>query len=238
MKTLVVADIHGYDYLLNKAVDYYKTLKDTRLVFLGDYIDRGAESYNCLKVVKDLVDNDPENVTALMGNHEELFLDFLEKGILDLSNGLLNTLKSFNLPKEMLNENKVYSIQKHLLDNHAELLHWVKKLPLYYEDEQVIVAHAGIKMNAKRNTPKDFLLWAREEYMAQKNTTDKPIITGHTPVQKIDSMLKYYEPFKHLDNIVVTEDNKYFIDGGVFVDKVLNTVLFENGELIEHKSFT
>lgn len=236
MKTLVVADIHGHAELLEKAISYYKTLKDTRLVFVGDYIDRGPESYKCLKVVKDLVASDPEHIVALMGNHEELFIDFLNTGFFNVSNGLLDTIKSFKIPDVLFTDTLA---RKYLSDKHLDLINWIKGLPLYYEDEQVIVAHAGVSMKEKENTHKDFLLWAREEYMLRPNTLNKPIITGHTITTGVDYMLRHSEiPYKHLGSVVVTEDLKYFIDGGVFVDKVLNTVLFENGELIEHKSFT
>lgn len=236
MKTLVVADVHGHSELLIKAIDYYKTLKDTRLVFVGDYIDRGPNSYGCLNLVKDLVASDPEHIVALMGNHEEMFLDFLNTGFFNVSNGLLDTIKSFKLPDVLFTPTLA---PKYLLDKHAVLIDWIKELPLYYEDEQVIVAHAGVSMKERANTPKDFLLWAREEYMIRPNTLNKPIITGHTITTGVDYMLKHSVlKYKKLGSVVVTEDLKYFIDGGVFVDKVLNTVLFENGELIEHKSFT
>lgn len=235
-RTLVVADIHGHLDQLNKAVAYYKTLKDTRLVFVGDYIDRGPESYACLKVVKDLVASDPENVIALMGNHEEMFIDFLNTGRFNVSNGILDTIKSFKLPDVLFTPTLA---PKYLLDKHSDLIDWIKALPLYYEDEQVIVAHAGILMNEKSETPKDFLLWAREEYMFSQNTLNKPVITGHTPTKSLIRMIKNSEiDYKSLGSVVVTEDLKYFIDGGIFKYNLLNAVLFENGKLLEHKSFT
>ncbi|KAL1514510.1 hypothetical protein AB1Y20_003609 [Prymnesium parvum] len=48
----------------------------SRLVFLGDYIDKGPSSRRVLEFVKRLTDRFPTQVTALMGNHEaNLLLD-------------------------------------------------------------------------------------------------------------------------------------------------------------------
>lgn len=47
-----------------------------RLIFMGDYIDKGPYARQVLQFVKDLTDRFPEKVTALMGNHEaNLLLD-------------------------------------------------------------------------------------------------------------------------------------------------------------------
>ncbi|HBA53973.1 MAG TPA: serine/threonine protein phosphatase, partial [Syntrophorhabdus aromaticivorans] len=44
MKTLVISDIHGYYRELNDALRNADYREGDRLIFLGDYIDRGPPS--------------------------------------------------------------------------------------------------------------------------------------------------------------------------------------------------
>ncbi len=76
----VIGDIHGmYDPLrmLINHIRYvrYETEEDAKLIFLGDYIDRGP----CSREVVDLIlslENEFETV-CLAGNHEDMLLQFL-----------------------------------------------------------------------------------------------------------------------------------------------------------------
>ncbi|MCW4004938.1 MAG: serine/threonine protein phosphatase [Candidatus Bathyarchaeota archaeon] len=66
----VVGDLHG-DY---KALDALLGLVDLNrdlLVFLGDYADRGAFGVETIRRVAALHKEHPNNVVALMGNHED-----------------------------------------------------------------------------------------------------------------------------------------------------------------------
>ena len=48
----------------------------SHLIFVGDYVDKGPTSRQVVELVKSLTERYPEQVTALLGNHEmELLLD-------------------------------------------------------------------------------------------------------------------------------------------------------------------
>lgn len=69
-----IADIHGRYDLLKKTLDYlYETNKDGgKIIFLGDYIDRGPDSD---KVCLELMYPPPNwEFVCLMGNHEDMLL--------------------------------------------------------------------------------------------------------------------------------------------------------------------
>lgn len=81
----VIGDLHGDVHCARHWVHRTGLLSDnftewldpsSKIVFLGDYIDKGPTSKQTLEFVKLLTERFPEHVTALLGNHEmELLRD-------------------------------------------------------------------------------------------------------------------------------------------------------------------
>ena len=119
-RTIIVGDIHGcfdeFQQLLKK-VDWDET--EDRLILVGDIVNKGYKSTEMLEWVFT-----HPNVVCLLGNHEYALLEFLER---PFKNDCFETIR------------KNFSLElKHLL-------RWIKGLPLFYEDEDLIVVHAGIQ---------------------------------------------------------------------------------------------
>jgi serine/threonine protein phosphatase 1 len=76
MPTVAIGDIHGnfaaLADLLSKVVPELRP--SDCLVFLGDYIDRGPQSRECLERIVQLREQAPFQVVALQGNHENWML--------------------------------------------------------------------------------------------------------------------------------------------------------------------
>lgn len=72
MATIAVGDIHGHRDAL---VDLLERLTHIRagdtVVFLGDYIDRGPLSRDCIDVILAFRRDASVNVVCLCGNHED-----------------------------------------------------------------------------------------------------------------------------------------------------------------------
>ena len=70
---IIIGDIHGqyYDliHMFEKVVDS-RNIKETNLLFLGDYVDRGNYSLEVLIFLYALKIAYPKNITMLRGNHE------------------------------------------------------------------------------------------------------------------------------------------------------------------------
>ena len=103
-RTLIIGDIHGCLELLKRLMDRVKWQPDQdRLIFLGDYIDRGPDSKGVIDFLLQLM-RESEKVQCLMGNHESMFLDFLS-GV-DISTFLINggedTLRSYYFDGETI----------------------------------------------------------------------------------------------------------------------------------------
>ena len=74
-----MSDIHGCIGELQKNMEQVDLGGDNRIVFCGDYIDYGDSSYYVLKYLWDLQKKyGAEKVVVLKGNHEQMFLDWIE----------------------------------------------------------------------------------------------------------------------------------------------------------------
>ena len=82
--TYAIGDIHGYDDLFERMIERIHADSESlgerpRIVLLGDYIDRGPSSRQVLDRVGHLLAAGWCDVVALMGNHEEALLRFLDE---------------------------------------------------------------------------------------------------------------------------------------------------------------
>ncbi|MEM4598960.1 MAG: metallophosphoesterase family protein [Candidatus Diapherotrites archaeon] len=68
-RAVFVGDTHG-DIEASKAVISKFLDKDTRIIFLGDYVDRGEFSKENIDYLLETRERNPDNVFLLMGNHE------------------------------------------------------------------------------------------------------------------------------------------------------------------------
>lgn len=95
MKYFVVSDIHGFfDELitsLNEA-GYDKNNLNHTLIILGDIFDRGRKP---LEIYKFILSIPKENRILIRGNHEDLFLDLMEKDFPDSYDFVNETVQTF-----------------------------------------------------------------------------------------------------------------------------------------------
>ena len=121
MATYVFSDVHGHAVTLDRLLERVSPGADDRIFMLGDMIDRGPDPVSVLKCCRALSE---AGGCVLLGNHEDLMLDFYETskdltGVAAgtwLMNGGSTTLEGLDaLP----------AAEK------IDLLDWVDNLPLY-----------------------------------------------------------------------------------------------------------
>lgn len=75
MRTLAIGDIHGCSTALENLWDFAGITRSDRVVFLGDYVDRGPKSKD---VIDFIISRKSEGkVICLRGNHEAVMLEAL-----------------------------------------------------------------------------------------------------------------------------------------------------------------
>ena len=139
--TDIIGDIHGHaDKLIELLLMLGYEKKDgsfahpsRKILFVGDYIDRGLKIKETLEIIKAMVDSG--NAIALMGNHEYNALCFhfqeTEGGHLR-KHEIKNIIQHYDTLKQFQN-------QQHAYENYLE---WFKTLPLFYETPTFRVVHA------------------------------------------------------------------------------------------------
>jgi len=180
-RTFAIGDIHG---CLDKLKDLLQKIDpglDDTLIFLGDYIDRGYASSDVVDFLIDFADQ--AHCVFLRGNHEEMFIDFLEFGSnrnMYFANGGIATILSYLKEAEFVSH---FQVAKALPMRHRD---FYANLQWYYEDEGYIYVHAGVRplIPLEKQVNED-LLWIRNEFIFSPTGLAKKVIFGHTPFTQV-----------------------------------------------------
>ena len=183
--TYAIGDIHGrLDLLMDllSQIITHANGRSCKLVFLGDYIDRGPDSAGVLALVRRFQQHWPESVICLKGNHEAMLLEVVTEPAVTswwLGNGGDNTLVSFGV--------------SHPGDLPADVLSWIAGLPTLYEDEHRYFVHAGLHPDLSLSEQDDQTkLWIRDEFLLVDYDFGKHVVHGHTPIETGGPELRPY----------------------------------------------
>ncbi|MEM9234283.1 MAG: metallophosphoesterase family protein [Pseudomonadota bacterium] len=192
---VAVGDIHGRADLLERLLRRLEKKiagRPHQTVFLGDYVDRGAESREVLNMLLGYQDRFPDTV-FLKGNHEQVMLDFLaapDENAEWLDWGGAETLTSYGVkvggaPDLMALRD---AFAEALPDSHFQFL---MSLPSLYEVGAYVFVHAGVDphRSVDEQSERD-LLWIRGSFLeaGEEHFDGRIIVHGHTPVKKAENL--------------------------------------------------
>jgi serine/threonine protein phosphatase 1 len=186
----VVGDLHGCYGLLARLLQ--DPPEGRHMVFVGDYIDRGEDSAEVLRLLMRLQKAGSDCVTCLMGNHERMLLDFLDAPERSakrwLNSGGLQTLASFRVPppQSTAGTEDWLRTRDYLVDAIGpELEDWIRSLPLTFQSGNITVVHAAADPNrAIDDQSSEDLLWGNQDFFRLPRVDGNWIVHGHTIVSE------------------------------------------------------
>lgn len=224
-RVYAVGDVHGRVDLLRRLnarirADADAARADSRVVvYLGDYVDRGAHSRGVLDCLIEEPIPGFETV-GLLGNHEAFLLEFLDdpaRGDVWVYNGGDATLRDYGIdPAEPevraggwkgLRDRLLEALPRRHLD-------FLRGLPLTHVEGDYVFVHAGIRPGVplEKQQRRD-LLWIREGFLDCEDDLGAVVVHGHTPVKEIQ-----------------VRPNRIGIDTGAWMSDTLTCVVLHDGE--------
>jgi len=225
VRIYAIGDIHGRADLLAELLSRIDTdlqanpIERALHVFLGDYIDRGANSAAVIDLLIDRATT--QELICLKGNHELYLAEFLaDPSILTVwaQYGALPTLTSYGVEpifsasaKEQ--EKLAVELGKALPKSHMEFFAGLKP-SLTFGD--FFFVHAGVRpgIPLEKQVPQD-LLWIRDDFLLHEGAFEKIVVHGHTPVREAD-----------------IRPNRINIDTGAYATGRLTCLRLERDELL------
>jgi len=184
-----IGDVHGeakrlkrlHGLILDRHADFSAD-HPIHIVHLGDYIDRGDNSFEVVETIRRLEQRSDLTVTNLRGNHEQMLLDAH-----NASNDSSVGFWLINGGEQTLDSYKAQGLD----DVSKPHLDWISTLPVSYEDEQrkLLFVHAGVDVSAFPNCSKKVRMWTRSASFFNTDNWDNPdligwrIVHGHTPTE-------------------------------------------------------
>lgn len=179
-----IGDIHGsyeqMDALLQRIDACHQGEK---VITVGDYVDRGLRTADVLAWLKRLTELYPTEFHCLMGNHEDMLLQFIDRpketGGRWLRHGGLQTLESYRLP--FPHDDGFVETRDLLVDAMgADMIAWLRGLPTHWQSGNVIVTHAGADPNlAIGDQPRDAFLWGHPDFGVRHRRDGLWVAYGH-----------------------------------------------------------
>jgi serine/threonine protein phosphatase 1 len=219
-RVYAVGDVHG---CLDKLVALHwavaadlaaHPVRDSVLVHLGDYVDRGPDSAGVLWLLAGSVAAPVTRRVDLMGNHEAMMIRALREGGKAasqwLDNGGEQTLLSYKVAEPLKLKPKAW--REAVPETHTA---WINHLDVMHREGTYVFVHAGIRpgLSLKSQNRED-LMWIREPFLSDKSPRDVVVVHGHTPREEPE-----------------IRSNRIGIDTGAAMGGVLTCLVLEDDTL-------
>jgi serine/threonine protein phosphatase 1 len=199
LRVYAIGDIHGRADLLDQLHDKIETdlstaPEKTVIVYLGDYVDRGADSHGVVERLTRPRFTGPQfsgiETVALLGNHEDMLLQFMDApygASLWLSNGGDATLSSYKV-KVPASFDELLFTQRALLGamprHHKQFL---SSLPEQVQYGDFLFVHAGIKPGLPLDRQsREQMIWIRDVFLNSETDHGLIVVHGHTIVHEVE----------------------------------------------------
>jgi len=182
-----IGDIHGQHGKLCELLNIMKPGREDKVIFIGDYIDRGPDSAGVVQTVIELAQ--ATNCVYLRGNHEQMFLEARanfdpsfegfdpDYDLRSFTNGGAETIVSYT-------------------ERYGDKDRWYRKIPeehwtffmdtvLEHDEGDYRFVHGGYLPPGETWEGAEYgldpRLWIREPFLSSAHDFGKVIVFGHTP---------------------------------------------------------
>lgn len=170
-------DIHGCSGLLRDALSfvYERNQNGGKIIFLGDYIDRGPDNYGVLQIVM----NPPKGweFVTLLGNHEEMFVDAYMHGTSFYDKKAAQDIAGFGQDEFVMYDQILHGIDRSVIE-------WMYNLKVCHIEDKNVFAHAFYDdtLSPEDQTSHKSVWYRMDDWMAFQNSKQGLYLThGHTP---------------------------------------------------------
>lgn len=237
-RLIAISDVHGHIQLLHALLDQVRYCEDDALVFLGDYIERGAHSLPVLEFVAQLYARNPQNVRLLLGNWELYILSAIEKGdcallyknqqrLLARAGNTLYGEMCARLGLDADSEAAMRAAHPKVLEKFGALIRFFLERPIVLDAGEMVFVHGGLPHGdlAALDPGHPYRCMKFDDFLWQDSVFARPVVFGHMPVvngrRHVPCALPYFDARR----------NVIGIDGGCGVkhEGQLNALLWRDG---------
>lgn len=224
----VIGDLHGCYQTYLEALRQIQLSDDDTLYVLGDMIDRGKDG---IKILQDM--SMRWNVIALLGNHEYMALQVLERFCVEINEDNYEThlttddFYAYQLWMENGGQPTIEAFMQLSNEDKFAILDYLNDCPLYEEvqlkNQTYLLVHAGIVPYQKDNALE---YYQPINFIFQSNQEDEfpfTMICGHTPTFTYGSI---YE------NKIYQKNQRINIDCGLVYGKNLAVYCLDTQKVI------
>lgn len=221
-----VGDIHGQFDMLQDAMARIERDggPDARVVFLGDYTDRGPDSRAVISYLEQGL-RDGRDWICLLGNHDRMFSMFVEDyprndarllvgyHWLHPRIGGIETLQSYGVGvPDGARTYQIHALARAAVpQSHRAFLAGLKP---YYQVDDLLFVHAGLRPQVPLAAQsEDDLIWIREEFLEYQDPHPWMVVHGHSHVVRAEH-----------------RGNRINLDSGAGYGHTLTCAVFENGQ--------
>lgn len=222
-RIICISDIHGSIDLFEALLDKCNICEDDYLILLGDYIEKGNDSYRTLEYVKNLYQN-RKNTYLIKGN-----VDYAPHKILSEFDEDKAVQYLFKRKKSIIHQwaqhsmlppidrDNIKDIRKILFDRYKNDIDFISSLPFAITTSDFIFVHIGVNGDTLNGIDRKAFFTAPGLLLDGKSPDDRWVVFGHFPT--------FNSPLSgSSNNPIISEERKVIgIDGG--------NVLVEHGQL-------
>lgn len=188
-RVYAIGDIHGEAALFKQLLGHIlvdaeaRGSAETRIVILGDFIDRGESGAELLTT---LATSSNEKVVILKGNHEASLVESYRGDLAALEFWLrfggATTLLGMGATRAQVDADDLDGLLATLRATiDADLIAWLDALPTHWMSGDYYFTHAGIRPGVPLDEQaEDDLLWIRQPFLKSRRDHGKIVVHGHT----------------------------------------------------------